>query len=120
MSFAGLRLVDVEKDRYEGRESDSDSVIVVEGPAEVCGRSTATGSLPFFVFWRCNCSAFASALSCVRTKYAKFCRGCQLRCTGKFCARRANMAMALVHCIILAEMTYSYEELPILRVHRCA
>ena len=55
---------------------------------------------PWLGACRCNCRAFASDFSCVRTKYAKFC----------------SISVSVLQDDVVVH-TYSYEDLSILCVH---
>jgi hypothetical protein len=73
VSFAGL--IDCEVNVSEGRDRAAAQTLDDEDEGGLAGPPGEEGEVmpwPFFGFWRCNCRAFASAFSCVRTKYAKF------------------------------------------------
>jgi hypothetical protein len=74
VSFAGL--IDWEVNVREGRDRAAAQTLDEEDEGGLAGPPGDVGEVtawPFFGFWRCSCRAFASAFSCVRTKYAKFC-----------------------------------------------
>jgi hypothetical protein len=74
VSFAGL--IDGDVKVREGSDKAAAQTLDEEDEGGLAGSPGDVGEVtawPFFGFCRCSCKAFASAFSCVRTKYAKFC-----------------------------------------------